>query len=354
MSRTPVAILVVAGFAFSTVTARAQAVVSVRSGVVHYIDGAVSLNGQPLESHLGKFPSIPDGGELRTGQAGKAEVLLTPGVFLRMGQNSGIRLLASALSGTRVELLSGAAIVDSREKGDAAPVTLIYRDWMIRQLDKGVYRVDADPPRIQAMEGEAQVLAGGPPVKVAQGMELPLKHAQVAAQPASDAHDALNDWEQGRAEAISADNAIAANIEDPASMPGVDLGLDGFTYFPLLPFPSTATSIGPVYGGAGYGYAGVSAPVLQPGFFAIYLPGYTRRPLGLPVGVGISGLGLSGLHRPVHGPYLPYTPPGTRVGVGVPVGIGAGGALPHAPLSHPTVAAPAHPAGVGVHAIHHR
>jgi hypothetical protein len=351
MSRTPnYAFLIVAGLAVSATPVRAQAVISVRSGVVHYFEGAVTLNGRPLEAHLGRFPEMSDGAELRTGQAGKAEILLTPGVFLRVGENSGIRMVASALSNTRVELLAGAAVVDSREKEGGAPVTLMYKVWGIRQPEKGVYRVDADPPRVQVTEGEAEASnIDSAPVKVTQGMELPLTDLSATERPASDTHDALNDWEKGRSEAISADNAIAANIQDPASMPGMDLGTDGFTYFPMLPFPSTGTSIGPVYGSA-YGYAGVAAPLLQPGFFAVYLPGYTRRPIGLPLpSAGLSGLGLTGFHRgiynPTYNPTLPYTPP--RIG-------GVGMPLQHAPLTHPRPATVApHPAGAHP-AMHHR
>ncbi len=47
---------------------------------------------------------------LRTGQ-GRAEVLLTPGVFLRVGENSAIRMLDNRLLSTRVEIVSGNAIV---------------------------------------------------------------------------------------------------------------------------------------------------------------------------------------------------------------------------------------------------
>src|SRR5579863_2094018 len=85
-----------------------QSVISTRSGVVHFFEGAVYLGGELLEPHLGKFPCMAQGSELRTVQ-GRAEVLLTPGVFLRIGENSAIRLVANNLSDTRVELLAGSA-----------------------------------------------------------------------------------------------------------------------------------------------------------------------------------------------------------------------------------------------------
>src|SRR5579859_7170102 len=111
-------------YAFSTLAvvtvlafpADGQSVISARSGVVHFFEGAVYLGDKLLEPQLGKFPCMAEGSELRTAQ-GRAEVLLTPGVFLRVGESTAIRLVANDLSDTRVELISGAAIVDSQEPG---------------------------------------------------------------------------------------------------------------------------------------------------------------------------------------------------------------------------------------------
>ena len=72
----------IAGLALS---ASAQSVISTHSGVIYFSEGAVYVGDQPLERYPGKFPSVPQGAELRTAD-GRAEVLLTPGVFLRMGE----------------------------------------------------------------------------------------------------------------------------------------------------------------------------------------------------------------------------------------------------------------------------
>src|ERR1700730_11422870 len=154
--------------------ANPQSVISTRSGVIHFFEGAVYLGEAPLEPHLGKFPRMAEGSELRTA-AGRAEVLLTPGLFLRIGERSAIRLIGSELADTRVELLMGSAIVDSAEPGAGTRVTLIYKDWKVRLLRKGIYRIDSDPPRLSVREGDAEVSAGTPgtPVSVTKGMYLP-------------------------------------------------------------------------------------------------------------------------------------------------------------------------------------
>jgi hypothetical protein len=312
--------IAVAGAALA-LPARGQAVISTRSGVVHYFEGEVYVAGQRLEARFGKFTSIPEGAELRTEQ-GRAEVLLTPGAFLRVGEKSVIRMITNALSDTRVELLAGSAVVNSLEPAVATSVTLIYKNWSARQTDKGIYRIDSEPPRLRVREGEVEVATANADgsILVGQGMELPFAELLAPEKLTSEPHDALSDWADGRAESISADNTIAANIEDPATMSGTDLPAGSFTYFPMLGLAAFGTGLSGAYGSVyTYPYTPYGAPgVYQPGFYSIYLPGYTRRPLllGLPAG---------GLQRSLYSP--------SRIGV-------PGSPPPHMPIVRPTAPRP--------------
>lgn len=291
--------------------ANAQSVISTHSGVIHFFEGAVYLGDQRLESHLGKFPSVSPGAELRTAE-GRAEVLLTPGVFLRMGELSAIRMVANDLADTEVELQSGSAIVDSGEPNSDTSVTLIYKDWRVHFLQKGVYRIDSDPPRLWVHQGKAEVFAGaiGQPVSVEHGMSLPFAGVLVPERSNVGSSDALSDWANGRSESIFTDNAIMAQIdEDPASRTP---GLDSFTYFPLLGVPSLGLGLSRPYS---------SFTPYQPGFNSVYLPGYTYRPLMLGLGRGFR-------------PYLPSFPRriGASSGAGTIVPIprpAPGHAAPH-------------------------
>jgi len=130
-----------AGVAVLALPADGQSVISTRSGVVHFFEGAVYLGDQPLEPHLGKFPCMAQAPNC--GRRKARGVLLTPGVFLRMGESSAIRLVANNLSDTRVELLAGSAIVDSEEPSSGTSVTLLYKVGRMRFRQKGVYRIDS-------------------------------------------------------------------------------------------------------------------------------------------------------------------------------------------------------------------
>ncbi len=305
-------------YAFSTLAvvtvlalpAGGQSVISARSGVIHFFEGAVYLADQPLDPHFGRFPCMAEGAELRTAQ-GRAEVLLTPGVFLRVGENSAIRMLGSALSDTRVELLAGSALVDAAELNTGTSVTLAYQDWNVHFRQKGTYRIDAEPPRLWVQRGEADVSAGGNGalVSVEQGTYLPFAPVLVPERFTDAPGDALTDWANGRSQSISADNAIAAQIDgDPASMYSGS-GVDGFTYFPFIGVLSPGSAFS-----SGYG----SFNTYQPGFYSIYLPGYTYRPIF--VGSTPGGLrsypytlprhvGVSPIVPPSHGPVVLHPVP---------------------------------------------
>ncbi len=341
MSRVPVYVfsLVAAGAAVA-LPAYGQAVISTRSGLVHFFEGAVFVAGQPLQARLGRFTAIPEGAELRTAQ-GRAEVLLTPGVFLRIGENSSIRMVNTALPDTRVELLSGTAIVDSPEPAPGTSVTLVYKDWNVHQSEKGTYRIDSQPPRLRVREGQVQIsTAAGPQVSVEQGMDLPFAAVLVPEKSPADDHDALSDWADGRSQSISADNAISAGIQDPASLDsslsGLDLPADSFTYFPIVGYPLVGSSLSSLYGSSYPSSLYGSLTPAQSGFYSIYLPGYTYRPmfLRLPSSTGFPGALLpsyrsTGIYRST----LLGTSPITRLPVARPI----------TPLPH-----------VGVHAIGHR
>ncbi len=336
MSRVPVycVSLLAAGAALSN----GQAVISTRSGVVHFFEGTVSVAGQPLENRFGKFTFVPEGADLRTEQ-GRAEVLLTPGVILRVGEKSAIRMVATSLADTKVELLAGSAILESAEPADGTSVTVTYKSWSIHQAHAGVYRVNCDPPRMQVREGDVDVAAGGDaPVTIEKGMELPLEKLLVPEKSPFEPTDTFTDWADGRAQSISTDNAIAADIQDPATMTGTAYpGDPSFTYFPLLGFPTPMSSM------SSYGSLGLSpyTSLTQVGFYSVYLPGYTYRPLLLRLPRGV-GLGRT-LYPTAVSPYAP-----SRFGTAGPTRLGSPTApinIPRVPVTRPvTPPAAAHPA----------
>ena len=102
--------------ALTTSSMWAQSVISAHSGVIHLTEGTVELDGQAVQSpaKLGEFVDVKTGQTLAT-KDGDAEVLLTPGVFLRLAENSSFKMVSNKLDDTRIEVLGGSAMVQVGE-----------------------------------------------------------------------------------------------------------------------------------------------------------------------------------------------------------------------------------------------
>jgi len=80
-------------------------------GTLNYVEGQVSINGQTITAKDAGSAQMAPNQVVETGH-GKTEMLLTPGVFLRVGDNSAVRMVSPNLADTSVELLHGEAAVE--------------------------------------------------------------------------------------------------------------------------------------------------------------------------------------------------------------------------------------------------
>src|SRR5438128_1238879 len=104
-----------------------QNIVSARAGLIHHSDGRVLLNEKQIVHKPAQFQEVKESEYLRT-ELGRAEVLLTPGIFLRMGEDTQIEMLSTRLSDVRVRLVAGSAIVEADELNKENSVTVLVRD----------------------------------------------------------------------------------------------------------------------------------------------------------------------------------------------------------------------------------
>lgn len=253
--------------------ASAQTIVAAHSGVINFFEGSVSVDGQTLEQKFGRFSEIKPGSELRT-NLGRAEIMLTPGVMLRVDENSTIRMVSNTLADTRLEFVAGAAILDSRNAAPGAPVHINYKDFQMRFARAGRYRMDSDPAGLQVDQGEVDILLRDKALLVKAGQALPFSSPLTARVAAIRDNTGLERWDNDRSASISADNQSAAdsdNLSSALNNPDSDSGTSGSGYYGgLLPDP--------VAGGGYYANSG-SAPLwFYPGAGLGYIPLYVGIP----------------------------------------------------------------------------
>jgi hypothetical protein len=271
-----------------------QSVVSVRAGVVHFFEGSVSVDGQPLEPKFGRFCDIKQGSELRTDQ-GRAEVLLTPGVFLRVDENSSIRMLANRLTDTRVEFIGGSVALDSSNAAPGAPVTILYKGYEIRFKKQGLYRFNSAPAELRVESGEAEVGFNNRSVAVTSNQGLSFAGPLLARSLDRSGDDGLDRWSKERSDSIAAGNAAASasdDLTDALNNPqgnAYDFGAYPVTTNGML-VPGGVWSPYSLYPGSLYGYGYGYVPLYRQGII-----GYGYRPL-FPIRTGTYAPG--GLFQP--------------------------------------------------------
>lgn len=358
-----------------------QSVISARSGLVNYFEGVVFLDGQPLAKKAGVFPRMKDGSTLAT-ESGRAEVLLTPDTYLRIGENGGIRMLSNGISDTQVEVLSGSAILDSSQAPAGGFVKLVFRDSTIRFVKPGHYRVDAEPPQLRVYEGQAEVTKNGgapgsgaqegKPVTIKTSQLFPLDGAPVVKRFTEGADGLLDLWSDERDSLIASNMVTAQSITDPLLDSGPDVPADlagyiGYAPMGAIPLAGANTASIPAIGmnapgfPVGYGY-GFGFPSIYPGMRAGFFPGLAVGALvPLPMNSGLYPRGLYGAAYGA-GRYTPLFTPrpiyGTT-GYGMP-GFGTMprpvfGTRPTGTFGTPHVGGVTgvH-SGIGVHAVGHR
>lgn len=211
-------------------SASGQHVVSARSGLVHYAEGQVFL-GEAISPKPGEYPEIKIGEHLTT-KAGRAEVLLMPGAFLRLSENSDVAMLANALTNTRVEVAAGSVILEVEElNSKETSLQLVVGGTVVEILKPGVFRIDASSPAlVRVYDGELAVRDKRGEIKVKEGRQVLLTNVPSADKFSKDETDAFLRWAGRRSGYLAAANRMAAN---QMRQNGVVWSTSGWYYNPL-------------------------------------------------------------------------------------------------------------------------
>lgn len=136
--------------------ARSQNTTSARPGTINYVEGQATLNGQPLAAKAAGQSEIGQGQTLATNN-GKVEVLLTPGVFLRLGDNSAVTMVSPDLTNTEVQLDRGTAEVEVDQIYKQNHLLVDQGPAQTELMKNGLYEFDANDHQVRVFDGEAEV-----------------------------------------------------------------------------------------------------------------------------------------------------------------------------------------------------
>jgi hypothetical protein len=209
-------VLIVFSFAFST-SASAQSVadmyvISTQAGAVNFLSGTATIDRKKgTSSQLLKNDKLKIGDSVTTGADGKVEILLNPGSYLRLAENSQIEFVRTDLDNLEVKIVRGSAIMEvitNSDEGFMVAVNLPNKKAFI--LTSGVYRFDVssnEKSQIEVWKGRIQIgtentqtLRGGNQADISGNSVSVVKFDKGK-------KDAFEIWSKDRAKQIAAINA---------------------------------------------------------------------------------------------------------------------------------------------------
>jgi len=275
-----------------------------RPGAVNYIEGQVTLDGSALnQKSIGNVEVSP--GQVLETRDGKVEMLLTPGVFLRLNSNSAVKMISPSLIDTRVELVKGEAMVEAAEVMKENHLDIVDNGVNTLLKKRGIYKFNASQPMVAVYDGEAQVQRDDRTVDVGKGREVSLADQNVKLTTQKfdrNNTDGLYDWSKLRSEYMAEANMSTAQtivVNNPGWWYGT-----GWYWNPYFDSWAFMPGSGLFYSPFGFGF-------YSPRYWAAYAPYY-----GFGRGVILPGHGLIAGRPAIAVPAgrMPALSPGVRMG----------------------------------------
>jgi hypothetical protein len=195
-------------------------------GTLNYIEGQASIEGRSLSSQSVGNTTLQAGQVLATAN-GKAEILLTPGIFLRLAEDSTVQMVSPDLTHTEVRLEQGRANVEVDQIYSQNTILIDLKNGQTQLLKNGLYAFDATNSTVRVFDGKAAVYPGAnlqanvKPIDVKGSHQLalngePLKPQRFNKDEAS--ADPLYKWSSLRSQYLGQANLNLA--EEYAGSPG--------------------------------------------------------------------------------------------------------------------------------------
>lgn len=151
-------------------------------GTLNYVEGQAKIGSQALDSQSVGKVQLQAGQTLSTGN-GRAEVLLTPGVFLRIGQDTSVTMVSPSLTNTKVKVDTGEASAEVDEYHSENNLMVQVDDATAYLVHTGFYDFDPQQGLIRVLKGQAVVMRNDYHVRINPGQQVALFPQDAKLQP---------------------------------------------------------------------------------------------------------------------------------------------------------------------------
>jgi hypothetical protein len=240
-----------------------QYVVSVKAGLVNHVQGTANVV---------EMQQVRQGESIKTANNGYAEVLLTPGSFLRIGGNSAVVLDGVELESVSLRVLDGPAVIEVIDINRKFPIKVTTGELSMNIVATGIYRFEDGVATV--VDGKLRTADSG--LTYEKGWQVFIKDNYRARKVKKVQTTSLDVYSQARSQTIAEANAALAASLSPS------VGLSD-PYWLFAPTFSCYTFIPQGHFRSPYGYSYYAAgrrPVIQQRYPSSVDAGSTRPPSG--------------------------------------------------------------------------
>jgi hypothetical protein len=270
-------------------------------GAINYVEGQSSIGNEQLGPNSAGSAQLQAGQTLNT-QNGKVEILLVPGTFLRVDDNSSVKMINPGLADTEVEIEKGRAMVEGLDISKNNNIHVDEDGVKTKIVKNGLYGFDANEHTVRVFKGQAQVLENDKKVTLDKERELVLN---TGAKPKAQNFDARK-YEDDffRWSALRSGYLSEASIDEASAYVNEGPGWFGLGWYwdPWFDCYTFIPGAGIFYSPFGWGFYSPIGVYRSPFYYGGYYGfGHPHRfgDFHYPYGHGIEPRG--GFHGPVGG-----------------------------------------------------
>lgn len=146
--------------------------ISAKAGGVNTVVGQVWVKraGQTSEQRLTSDDDLASGDVVSTGVWARAEILLNPGSYLRLGESSEFELVDSSLDNLRLKLIKGSAILEAiGGENTELRINIVTAQQPLVIVRRGLYRINAQAGLTELLVQKGRVQLSNNPPEIAKG-----------------------------------------------------------------------------------------------------------------------------------------------------------------------------------------
>jgi hypothetical protein len=187
-----------------------------RFGISAKAGGVNAVSGEVMVKRTGQAPQLltsqddlASGDVVNTGSGSQAEILLNPGTYLRLADNTEFELVDNSLESLLVKLNKGSAIIEATGPGEVElRIPIITQQQKMTIVRAGIYRINVRPGITELFVWKGRMaLSGDRDDIIKSGKKITFSSAgQSIAKLEKSEKDQFDDWSKLRGETLARAN----------------------------------------------------------------------------------------------------------------------------------------------------